>query len=182
MRAEFLSGSLKAARRRDVHEALAGGMADVVIGTHAVISEGVLLPRLGLAVVDEQHRFGVAQRAALQAKAGDLEPHVLALTATPIPRTMALTFYGDLAISTIRRAAAGPQADPDRDPRPRRAPEDRGVPRRRGGGRPSGVRRRPPHGGVDGTRGGIGGGGGGAAARQAAGAAHRTRPRPAEGR
>ncbi len=107
VRAEFLSGSLGIARRRDVHEALAGGLADVVIGTHAVISDAVSLPRLGLAVVDEQHRFGVAQRAALQAKAGDLEPHVLALTATPIPRTMALTFYGDLAISTIRELPPG---------------------------------------------------------------------------
>ncbi len=109
VRTEFLSGSLVAARRREVHDALASGMADVVIGTHAVISAGVSLPRLGLAVVDEQHRFGVAQRAALQATAGDLEPHVLALTATPIPRTMALTFYGDLAISTIRELPPGRQ-------------------------------------------------------------------------
>jgi ATP-dependent DNA helicase RecG len=109
VRAEFLSGSIGASRRREVHEALAGGMADVVIGTHAVISEGVELPRLGLAVVDEQHRFGVAQRAALQRKAGEREPHVLALTATPIPRTMALTFYGDLAISTIRELPPGRQ-------------------------------------------------------------------------
>ncbi|HET7685138.1 MAG TPA: ATP-dependent DNA helicase RecG [Candidatus Limnocylindria bacterium] len=109
VRAEFLSGSLGAARRRDVHEKLAGGLADVVIGTHAVISEGVELPRLGLAVVDEQHRFGVAQRAALQAKAGERDPHVLALTATPIPRTLALTFYGDLAISSIRELPPGRQ-------------------------------------------------------------------------
>ncbi len=109
VRAEFLSGSLGAARRRDVHEKLAAGMADVVIGTHAVISDGVELPRLGLAVVDEQHRFGVAQRAALQAKAGERDPHVLALTATPIPRTLALTFYGDLAISSIRELPPGRQ-------------------------------------------------------------------------
>jgi ATP-dependent DNA helicase RecG len=109
VRTEFLSGSLGAARRREVHQALAAGMTDVVIGTHAVISAGVELPRLGLAVVDEQHRFGVAQRAALQAKAGEREPHVLALTATPIPRTMALTFYGDLEISTIRELPPGRQ-------------------------------------------------------------------------
>jgi ATP-dependent DNA helicase RecG len=109
VRAEFLSASLGPARRREVHDALAGGMADVVIGTHAVISEGVQLPRLALAVVDEQHRFGVAQRAALQGKAGDREPHMLALTATPIPRTMALTFYGDLSISTIREMPPGRQ-------------------------------------------------------------------------
>jgi ATP-dependent DNA helicase RecG len=107
VRAEFLSGSIGAARRREVHDALAGGMADVVIGTHAVISEAVQLPRLALAVVDEQHRFGVAQRAALQGKAGDGEPHMLALTATPIPRTMALTFYGDLSISAIREMPPG---------------------------------------------------------------------------
>ena len=107
VRSELLAGSLGAARKREVHEALAGGMTDVVIGTHAVISAGVELPRLGLAVVDEQHRFGVAQRAALQAKAGEREPHVLALTATPIPRTMALTFYGDLDISSIRELPPG---------------------------------------------------------------------------
>ena len=106
VRAEFLSGSLGAARRREVHQALAGGMADVVIGTHAVISEGVELPRLGLAVVDEQHRFGVAQRAALQAKAGERDPHVLALTATPIPRTLALSLEGIRDFSVIATAPA----------------------------------------------------------------------------
>jgi ATP-dependent DNA helicase RecG len=81
----------------------------VVIGTHAVISAAVEFQRLGLAVVDEQHRFGVSQRAALQAKGADLEPHLLALTATPIPRTLALTFYGDLAISTLRELPPGRQ-------------------------------------------------------------------------
>ncbi len=102
VRAEFLSGSLTPARKREIHDAIGGGMAEVVIGTHAVISEAVVFPRLGLAIVDEQHRFGVGQRAALQAKGTDREPHLLALTATPIPRTLALTVYGDLAISTIR--------------------------------------------------------------------------------
>jgi ATP-dependent DNA helicase RecG len=82
---------------------------DVVVGTHAVISEAVAFDRLGLAVVDEQHRFGVAQRGALQAKSGELEPHMLALTATPIPRTLALTVYGDLAISTLRHPPPGRQ-------------------------------------------------------------------------
>jgi ATP-dependent DNA helicase RecG len=109
VRAEFLSGSLGAARKREIHDAIEAGEAEVVIGTHAVISEAVVFRRLGLAVVDEQHRFGVAQRAALQAKGGGLEPHVLALTATPIPRTLALTFYGDLAISTIRELPPGRQ-------------------------------------------------------------------------
>ncbi len=109
VRAEFLSGSLPAARKREIHEAIGGGMAEVVIGTHAVISEGVTFPRLGLVIVDEQHRFGVGQRAALQAKGSGGEPHVLALTATPIPRTLALTVYGDLSISTIRELPPGRQ-------------------------------------------------------------------------
>jgi ATP-dependent DNA helicase RecG len=109
VRAEFLSGSLPAARKREIHDAIGGGMAEVVIGTHAVISEGVEFPRLGLAIVDEQHRFGVGQRAALQAKGSGGEPHLLALTATPIPRTLALTVYGDLAISTIRELPPGRQ-------------------------------------------------------------------------
>jgi ATP-dependent DNA helicase RecG len=107
VRAEFLSGSLRAADKRGIHAAIEAGAAEVVIGTHAVISEAVTFRSLGLAVVDEQHRFGVAQRAALQAKGAGLEPHVLALTATPIPRTLALTFYGDLSISTIRELPPG---------------------------------------------------------------------------
>jgi ATP-dependent DNA helicase RecG len=109
VRAEFLSGSLTLARKREIHDAIGGGMAEVVIGTHAVISEAVQFPRLGLAIVDEQHRFGVGQRAALQAKGSDREPHLLALTATPIPRTLALTVYGDLSISTIRELPPGRQ-------------------------------------------------------------------------
>jgi ATP-dependent DNA helicase RecG len=109
VRAEFLSGSLTPARKREIHEAIGGGMAEVVIGTHAVISEAVEFPRLGLAIVDEQHRFGVGQRAALQAKGTQREPHLLALTATPIPRTLALTVYGDLSISTIRELPPGRQ-------------------------------------------------------------------------
>ncbi len=107
VRAEFLSGSLTVARKREIHAAIEAGEAEVVIGTHAVISEAVEFRNLGMAVVDEQHRFGVAQRAALQAKGAGLEPHVLALTATPIPRTLALTFYGDLSISTIRQMPPG---------------------------------------------------------------------------
>jgi ATP-dependent DNA helicase RecG len=107
VRAVFLSGSLRAADKRGIHAAIEAGEAEVVIGTHAVISEAVTFRNLGLAVVDEQHRFGVAQRAALQAKGAGLEPHVLALTATPIPRTLALTFYGDLSISTIRELPPG---------------------------------------------------------------------------
>ena len=107
VRAEFLSGSLPLARKRQIHDAIAAGAAEVVIGTHAVISEAVEFPRLGLVIVDEQHRFGVGQRAALQAKGSGGEPHVLALTATPIPRTLALSVYGDLSISTIRHLPPG---------------------------------------------------------------------------
>jgi ATP-dependent DNA helicase RecG len=107
VRAEFLSGSLTAAAKRRIHDAIEAGEAEVVIGTHAVIAEAVSFDRLALAVVDEQHRFGVAQRAALQAKGSGREPHLLALTATPIPRTLALTFYADLAISTIREMPPG---------------------------------------------------------------------------
>ena len=109
VRAEFLSGSLGAAQKREIHDAIAAGSAEVVIGTHAVISTAVEFPRLALAVVDEQHRFGVGQRAALQAKGVDGEPHVLALTATPIPRTLALTVYGDLSLSNIRELPPGRQ-------------------------------------------------------------------------
>jgi ATP-dependent DNA helicase RecG len=109
VRAAFLSGALKVGEKRRIHDAIAAGEAQVVIGTHAVISEAVEFQRLGLAVVDEQHRFGVAQRAALQAKGVSLEPHLLALTATPIPRTLALTFYGDLTISTLRELPPGRQ-------------------------------------------------------------------------
>ncbi|MBA2265606.1 MAG: ATP-dependent DNA helicase RecG [Chloroflexi bacterium] len=107
VRVDFLSGSLPVARKREIHDAIAEGAAEVVIGTHAVISEAVEFPRLGLVIVDEQHRFGVGQRAALQAKGTGGEPHVLALTATPIPRTLALSVYGDLSISTIRELPPG---------------------------------------------------------------------------
>jgi ATP-dependent DNA helicase RecG len=109
VRAEFLSGSLATARKGEVRDAIAAGEAEVVIGTHAVISQAVEFPRLGLVIVDEQHRFGVGQRAALQAKGSGGEPHTLALTATPIPRTLALTVYGDLSISTIRELPPGRQ-------------------------------------------------------------------------
>jgi ATP-dependent DNA helicase RecG len=110
VRVEFLSGSLGAAAKRRIHDVIAAGEAEVVIGTHAVIAEAVTFDRLALAVVDEQHRFGVAQRAALQAKGAGREPHLLALTATPIPRTLALTFYADMAISTIREMPPGRRA------------------------------------------------------------------------
>ena len=140
VRAEFLSGSLAAGEKRAIHAAIEAGAAEVVIGTHAVISEAVTFRNLGLAVVDEQHRFGVAQRAALQSKGGEQEPHLLALTATPIPRTLALTFYGDLAISTIREQPPGRQPDSDRGPQSERPATDRGLPGQRGARRAPVVR------------------------------------------
>jgi len=95
----LLTGSQRAAARRHNRAMTSDGVASVVIGTHAIFQDGVEFARLGLAVVDEQHRFGVFQRAQLLSKGG--EPHLLAMTATPIPRSLALTMFGDLDISTI---------------------------------------------------------------------------------
>jgi ATP-dependent DNA helicase RecG len=104
-RSELLSGSLGAAARRTVLEGLATGEIDLVVGTHALVQEDVAFKALGLAIVDEQHRFGVVQRATLKAKG--LMPDVLVMTATPIPRTLALTTYGDLDVSVIRDLPPG---------------------------------------------------------------------------
>ena len=103
IRMALLTGSTKA--KQDVYEALQKGDLDIVVGTHALIQEGVEFHRLGLIVVDEQHRFGVEQRAKLQRK-GD-HPHVLIMTATPIPRTMTLSIYGDLEVSLIKEMPPG---------------------------------------------------------------------------
>ena len=105
LRAALLTGSRTAAEKKRVREAAAHGGADIVIGTHAIIEEAVELPRLALAVVDEQHRFGVDQRARLRQKGAN--PHLLVMTATPIPRTLALTVYGDLEVSTIDELPPG---------------------------------------------------------------------------
>ena len=90
----------------ELYAALAAGEVDLVVGTHALLSEGVAFSDLGLAITDEQHRFGVAQRAALAAKAGRT-PHVLVMSATPIPRTLALIIYGDLDVSVIDELPPG---------------------------------------------------------------------------
>ena len=105
-RVALLTGSLNAASRRTALAEAAGGEAGIVIGTHALLEERVQFAELGLVVVDEQHRFGVEQRAALSGKAG-APPHVLVMTATPIPRTVAMTVFGDLDTSTLTELPAG---------------------------------------------------------------------------
>ncbi len=105
-RVALLTGSLNAAARRQALAEAAGGEAGLVIGTHALLEEKVQFADLGLVVVDEQHRFGVEQRAALGSKAGR-PPHVLVMTATPIPRTVAMTVFGDLDTSTLSELPAG---------------------------------------------------------------------------
>ncbi|MBQ0943026.1 ATP-dependent DNA helicase RecG [Ideonella sp. 4Y16] len=110
----WLSGSRKGKVRREQLAAIAEGRARLVVGTHAVIQDDVHFERLGLAIVDEQHRFGVAQRLALRHKlrqdlpdGGALEPHLLMMSATPIPRTLAMTYYADLEVSTIDQLPPG---------------------------------------------------------------------------
>ncbi|WP_252996739.1 ATP-dependent DNA helicase RecG, partial [Burkholderia sola] len=110
----WLAGSLKAKEKRAAIEAAALGTAQLVIGTHAIIQDTVEFARLGLVIVDEQHRFGVEQRLALRAKAAnaangarDFQPHQLMMSATPIPRTLAMTYYADLEVSTIDELPPG---------------------------------------------------------------------------
>ncbi|MCW2571681.1 MAG: ATP-dependent helicase RecG [Frankiales bacterium] len=105
-RVALLTGSQGAPARRTALSEAASGEAGIVVGTHALLSEGVEFDDLGLVVVDEQHRFGVEQRDALRAKA-DKPPHVLVMTATPIPRTVAMTVYGDLEVSTLTELPLG---------------------------------------------------------------------------
>lgn len=105
-RVALLTGSQSAAARRRAVTEAADGQAGIVVGTHALLQDGVDFADLGLVVIDEQHRFGVEQRDALRAKAAS-PPHVLVMTATPIPRTVAMTVYGDLEISTLRELPAG---------------------------------------------------------------------------
>ncbi|MDX6200248.1 MAG: ATP-dependent helicase RecG [Actinomycetota bacterium] len=105
-RVALLTGSQNAGARRAALAEAASGVAGIVVGTHALLSEGVEFHDLGLVVVDEQHRFGVEQRDALRAKAAK-PPHVLVMTATPIPRTVAMTVYGDLEVSTLTELPAG---------------------------------------------------------------------------
>ena len=119
---KLLTGSSKTAERRQIHEALENGEIDLLIGTHAVLEDKVQFKNLGLAIIDEQHRFGVAQRAKLWKKGspsatlpsgevgGVIPPHILVMTATPIPRTLAMSLYGDLDISVIDELPPGRKA------------------------------------------------------------------------
>ncbi len=103
----LLTGSTKKSQRKILHEALEQGELKILVGTHALLEEDVKFHRLGLAIIDEQHRFGVAQRSQLWQKNKNVYPHVLVMTATPIPRTLAMTLYGDLEISTIDEMPKG---------------------------------------------------------------------------
>ena len=104
----LMTGSTKIARKRELTKMAAAGNLDILIGTHALIQQGVSLPKLAMAVADEQHRFGVLQRSALRQKS-DESPHTLIMSATPIPRTLSMTFYGDLDISNLDELPAGRQ-------------------------------------------------------------------------
>lgn len=104
----LLTGSTKTSKRREIHEKLENGEIDILIGTHALLEDKVKFQNLGLAIIDEQHRFGVAQRAKLWQK-NTLPPHVLVMTATPIPRTLAMSLYGDLDVSVIDELPPGRQ-------------------------------------------------------------------------
>ena len=106
VRVELLTGMVKGRRRQAILDGLANGEVQILVGTHAVIEENVQFARLGFAVVDEQHRFGVEQRARLWSKSEN-PPHVLVMTATPIPRTLAMTIYGDLDVSVIDELPPG---------------------------------------------------------------------------
>lgn len=103
----LLTGSVKKSQRKPIHAGLEDGSLKILVGTHALLEEGVQFNKLGLAIIDEQHRFGVAQRSKLWQKNVNVYPHVLVMTATPIPRTLAMTLYGDLEISVIDELPKG---------------------------------------------------------------------------
>jgi ATP-dependent DNA helicase RecG len=114
IRVELLTGSTKTKKRREIHESLQNGMLKILIGTHALLEDKVQFQNLGIAIIDEQHRFGVAQRSKLWRKGSQTDevgavvpPHILVMTATPIPRTLAMSVYGDLDISMIDELPPG---------------------------------------------------------------------------
>lgn len=104
---DLLTGSTKAKQRSKILERLNSGQLQVVVGTHALLEDDVVLPNLGLVIIDEQHRFGVDQRRTLIAKSGQASPHALSMTATPIPRSLALTVYGDMDVSRLKELPVG---------------------------------------------------------------------------
>jgi len=106
IRIALLTGSVKVKKRREIHQQLEDGTLDILIGTHALLEDKVIFKNLGIAIIDEQHRFGVAQRSKMWKK-NVLPPHVLVMTATPIPRTLAMSVYGDLDISVIDELPPG---------------------------------------------------------------------------
>lgn len=108
VKAALLTGSSRTAERREVHAGLEDGSIGIIVGTHALLEDNVVFRNLGLAVIDEQHRFGVEQRARLWKKSScGIPPHILVMTATPIPRTLAMTLYGDLDVSVINELPPG---------------------------------------------------------------------------
>ena len=108
VKSALLTGSSKAAERREIHSGLQDGSIGIIVGTHALIEDNVIFRNLGLAIIDEQHRFGVEQRSKLWKKSSaGAAPHVLVMTATPIPRTLAMTLYGDLDVSVIDELPPG---------------------------------------------------------------------------
>ncbi|WP_228446351.1 ATP-dependent DNA helicase RecG [Chryseobacterium sp. 18068] len=109
IKVNLLTGSVKASARKVIHEELENGELSILVGTHAVLEDKVKFKNLGLAIIDEQHRFGVAQRAKLWAK-NKIPPHILVMTATPIPRTLAMSFYSDLDVSVIDEMPVGRKA------------------------------------------------------------------------
>jgi len=102
-----LTGSSTTSQRKQINQMLRNGDLNILVGTHALLEESVQFKNLGLAIIDEQHRFGVAQRAKLWQKNDEQNPHILVMTATPIPRTLAMTLYGDLDVSVIDELPAG---------------------------------------------------------------------------
>lgn len=109
VKVSLLTGSVKASARKVIHHELENGELSILVGTHAVLEDKVKFKNLGLAIIDEQHRFGVAQRAKLWAK-NKIPPHILVMTATPIPRTLAMSFYSDLDVSVIDEMPVGRKA------------------------------------------------------------------------
>lgn len=107
IKVDFLSGSIKGKARKDILSSLHSGDTNIIVGTHALLEPKVIFNNLGLAITDEQHRFGVKQRATLWEKGRTLSPHILVMTATPIPRTLAMTLYGDLHVSVIDELPPG---------------------------------------------------------------------------